>query len=84
MYQYLWDIESGGILLVTELSKFSKEPRPVYYKELDLLGFDKNWNYPRDELRPIMWAESNNYVYKGRIIARIKVVLYTLNLKYKL
>ena len=72
MYQYLWDIESGGILLVTELSKFSKEPRPVYYKELDLLGFDKNWNYPRDELRPIMWAESNNYVYKGRIIARTK------------
>ena len=72
MYQYLWDIESGGILLVTELSKFSKEPRPVYYKELDLLGFDKNWDYPKDELRPIMWAESNNYVYKGRIIARTK------------
>ena len=27
--------------MTTEVSKFSKEPRPVYYKELDALGFDR-------------------------------------------
>ena len=32
MYQYIWDAETGGLLLTTEISKFSKEPRPVYYK----------------------------------------------------
>lgn len=72
MYQYIWDTESGGILLTTELSKFSKEPRPVYCRELDLLGFSKFWNYPKDDAKPIMWAESNNYIYKGRVIAKTK------------
>lgn len=37
MYQYLWDEETGGLLLTTEQSKFSKEPRPVYASELTIL-----------------------------------------------
>lgn len=78
MYQYIWDKETGGPLLITELSKFSKEPRPVYYKELDILGFDKYWNYPKDDSAPLMWAEANNYIYKGRTVARTKGgALYT-------
>lgn len=72
MYQYVWDAETGGLLLTSEQSKFSKEPRPVYYKELDILGFDRYWTYPRDDSAPIMWAEANNYIYKGRTIARTK------------
>ena len=72
MYQYIWEAETGGLLLTNEQSKFSKEPRPVYYKELDILGFDKYWRYPKDESAPIMWAEANNYIYKGRTIARTK------------
>lgn len=72
MYQYVWDPETGGLLLTSEQSKFSKEPRPVYYKELDILGFDRYWNYPKDDSLPLMWAEANNYIYKGRTIARTK------------
>ena len=72
MYQYIWDTETGGLLLTTEQSKFSKEPRPVYYKELDILGFDKYWKYPKDDSAPIMWAEANNYIYRGRTIAKTK------------
>ena len=72
MYQYIWDPETGGLLLTSELSKFSKEPRPVYYRELDILGFDKYWNYPKDDSAPLMWAEANNYIYQGRNIARLK------------
>lgn len=72
MYQYKWDEETGGLILITEQSKFSKEPRPVYYKELDLLGFDKYWKYPKDENAPIMWAEANNYIYRGRTVAKTK------------
>lgn len=72
MYQYIWDSETGGLLLTTEISKFSKEPRPVYYKELDILGFDKYWNYPKDDSAPLMWAETNNYIYKGHIVAKTK------------
>lgn len=72
MYQYIWDTETGGLILTTEISKFSKEPRPVYYKELDILGFDRYWNYPKDDSAPLMWAEANNYIYKGRNVARLK------------
>lgn len=72
MYQYIWDTETGGLLLTSEQSKFSKEPRPVYYKELDILGFDRYWNYPKDDSAPIMWAEANNYIYQGRVIAKTK------------
>lgn len=72
MYQYIWDEETGAPLLITEQSKFSKEPRPVYYKELDILGFDQYWNYPKDDRAPLMWAETNNYIYRGRTVARTK------------
>ena len=72
MYQYVWDAETGGLLLTTELSKFSKEPRPVYYEELDILGFDQYWDYPKDDHAPLMWAEANNYIYMGRTVARTK------------
>lgn len=72
MYKYIWDEETGGLLLTSDLEKFSKEPRPVYYKELDILGFDQYWNYPKDDSAPLLWAEANNYIYKGRTVARTK------------
>lgn len=78
MYQYLWDEETGGLLLTTEQSKFSKEPRPVYASELTILGFDQYWLYPKDDCAPLMWAEANNYIYRGRLVARTKGgALYT-------
>lgn len=72
MYSYSWDIETGGLLLNSSPLSFSKEPRPVYYKELDILGFDKYWNYAKNDTYPYMWAEANNYIYRGRIVARSK------------
>ncbi len=51
---------------------FSKEPRPVYYKELDILGFDKHWKYDKNDCFPYMWAEANNYFYRGRLVAKVK------------
>ena len=45
MYSYSWDSETGGLLLNSSPLQFSKEPRPVYYKELDILGFDQHWKY---------------------------------------
>lgn len=72
MYSYDWDEETGGLLLNSAQQKMSKEPRPVYYKELDILGFDKYWNYAKDDSAPYMWAEANNYWYHGRKVASVK------------
>lgn len=72
MYSYTWDTETGGLLLNTSPLLFSKEPRPVYYKELDILGFDRYWNYAKNDTYPYMWAEANNYFYRGRLVAKTK------------
>ncbi len=72
MYNYTYDTETGGLLLNTSPMQFSKEPRPVYYKELDLLGFDQYWDYKRQDALPYMWAEANKYYYFGRLVAQTK------------
>lgn len=72
MYSYEWDPETGGLLLNSTPLQLSKEPRPVYYKELDTLGFDKYWKYDKDDSAPYMWSEANSYIYKGRIVAKTK------------
>lgn len=72
MYSYTWDEETGGLLLNSSPLAFSKEPRPVYYQELDTLGFDRFWNYDKDDSAPYMWAESNDYIYNGRKVASTK------------
>lgn len=72
MYSYEWDSQTGGYLLNSTPEKSSNEPRPVYYKELDILGFDKYWNYEKNDTYPYMWAESNNYFYYGRLVAKTK------------
>mgnify|MGYP002408966650 FL=1 len=40
--------------------------------ELDILGFDKYWDYDKQNDVPYMWAESNIYWYRGVQIAKTK------------
>ncbi|MBQ4143518.1 MAG: phosphoadenosine phosphosulfate reductase family protein [Thermoguttaceae bacterium] len=65
MYAYTYDPETGGILLNDSTPLFSKEPRPVYAREMDILGFDQQWKYDKQDDFPYMWAESNVYWYRG-------------------
>lgn len=72
MYGYTHDSQTGGLLLNNSTPPFSKEPRPVYYRELDILGFDKHWRYVRQDELPYMWAEANCYWYRGSMVAKTK------------
>lgn len=72
MYAYTHDPETGGLLLNSSPLSFSKEPRPVYYKELDILGFDQYWKYAKNDAYPYLWAEANNYYYRGNLVAKTK------------
>ncbi|MCX7721146.1 MAG: hypothetical protein N2Z64_07695 [Dictyoglomus thermophilum] len=47
MYKIKWDKETSGILLSYSAEDTIILPRPVYFEELDLLGFDKYWDYPK-------------------------------------
>ena len=78
MYAYTHDMQTGGLLLNDSTLPFSKEPRPVYYRELDILGFGNHWNYAKQDEQPYMWAEANCYWYRGRMVAKTKGgTLYT-------
>ncbi|ADD67369.1 phosphoadenosine phosphosulfate reductase [Denitrovibrio acetiphilus DSM 12809] len=72
MYSYTYSQKTGGILLNSTPTGFSKEPRPVYAAELDLLGFDKFWEYDKQNDIPYMWAEANAYWYRGVCVAKLK------------
>ena len=71
MFSYTYDKKTGGILLNSNFS-LSKEPRPVYAEELDILGFSQYFSYERQNEVPYMWAESVNYIYRGEIVAKLK------------
>jgi len=72
MYSYTYDRKTGGILLNSSPTGFSKEPRPVYAAELDVLGFDEYWKYDKQTELPYMWAEANTYWYRGVCVAKLK------------
>lgn len=72
MYSYSYDYDTGAIILNSTPTNFSKEPRPVYAPEMDLLGFDNYWEYECQSDVPYMWAESGVYWYKGIQIAKTR------------
>ena len=69
MYNVKWDCEINGILLTDD--EGIVPPRPVFSEELDLLGFDKYWDYPKAE-NPLLWANGRRYFYKGNLVATAK------------
>lgn len=71
MYSYTYSVKTGGLLLNSTPTGFSKEPRPVYAPELNLLGFNKYWQYDNQTDAPYMWAEANRYYYRGRLVASL-------------
>jgi len=70
MYVTQWDPDTSGILLTdTRDIAVGSEIRPVFYEELDLLGFSQHWNYQRVE-EPLLWAiGGRRYYYKGELVA---------------
>lgn len=72
MYEYIYDKETGGIVLTDTTSLVSKEPRPVYAQELDYLGVDNFLIYEKQQDVPYMWAEAARYIYKGEVIFTTK------------
>lgn len=72
MYDVLWDEETGGIVLSqSKGAGLRSEVRPVYAEELNLLGFDRYWQYDKKEGQgPLLWSIlGRRYYYKGRLVA---------------
>ena len=72
MYEYKFDVETGGILLTDTETQMSKEPRPIFAEEMNILGFNLRWNYENQNEVPYLWAEAGNYFYHGKKIAVVR------------
>lgn len=72
MYHIKWDKKNNSIILSNKIKieKRINPPRPVYYQELDLFGFDQYWEYPRSN-DPLLWAIGRQYFYKGTHVASL-------------
>ncbi|WP_018963726.1 phosphoadenosine phosphosulfate reductase family protein [Coprothermobacter platensis] len=69
MYGVIWDTETNGVVLIPDKDKsLNVSPRPVFFEELDLLGFDKKWRYPHTQ-EPLLWRAGRRYYYKGKLVA---------------
>lgn len=73
MFKITWDKENNGVLLTMRSTEdtLSVSPRPVFFEELDLLGLDKFWNYPKSK-EPLLWACDRRYFYKGKLVLEAK------------
>ncbi len=72
MYNNQWDAETNGVLLTSEPGDVQSPVRPVFYEELDLLGFNsRGFEYPKVE-EPILWAAGRGYYYRGEKIAMVR------------
>jgi phosphoadenosine phosphosulfate reductase len=72
MYKIKWDKDNNGVELKYSLQTgFKNNPRPVFYEELNLLGFNKFWKYPKSK-EPLLWAIERKYYYKGIEVAEVK------------
>lgn len=69
MFSYRWDEETGGIVLTTDQGDSSVEVRPVYARELAMLNMP--WMFEMQDDVPYMWARTNQYWYRGRLVAKV-------------
>jgi phosphoadenosine phosphosulfate reductase len=72
MYKIKWDEKNNGVELKYSMqSGFKNNPRPVFFEELDFLGFNEFWEYPKSK-SPLLWAIERKYYYEGIEVAEVK------------
>ncbi len=73
MFKITWDRGNNGILLTMKSSDevLNIPPRPVFFEELDLLGLNKYWDYPKSH-EPLLWACDRRYFYKGDLVMEVR------------
>lgn len=74
MYKYVWDNETGGVILLAVKDKNFKELRPVFYEELMLLKMDRYFKFSYNEF-PYMWNDGIDYIYRGKVLFKLKKTL---------
>lgn len=68
MYGYTWT--KDGLFSLSVKERVKTELRPVFKKEIDLLGLDKVFSVDGDTRLPLLWAEGGRrYIVNGECVA---------------
>lgn len=72
MFGWVFDPATNGILLIEsdKSNANGSSIRPVFFEELDSLGFDKVFEYPKSK-HPILWTANRIYYYRGEPVAKV-------------
>ncbi|WP_052358664.1 phosphoadenosine phosphosulfate reductase domain-containing protein [Archaeoglobus fulgidus] len=66
-----WDRKTRGIKLIKSGDgEIPPIVRPVFYEELDILGFGRFWDYPKVD-EPLLWNVGRYYYYNGEKVAKV-------------
>ena len=70
MFKVKWDSDNNGVILseYIEENDALNSPRPVYAEELRMLGLEKSFDLPSDNV-PVCWEIDRKYYYCGEVIA---------------
>lgn len=73
MFKIKWDNENNGVLIseYIEEKDIINSPRPVYVEEFRMLGLEKAFQLPQENV-PICWEIDRKYYYCGEVIAETK------------
>ena len=73
MFKIKWDKDNNGVILTMRSTEeaLNVSPRPVFFEELDLLGLNKFWEYPKSK-EPLLWACDRRYFYRGELVLEAK------------
>ena len=73
MFKIKWDIENNGIILSDYIEEKDSlnSPRPVYVEELKMLGLDKSFELPKENVA-VCWEIDHKYYYYGEVIAETR------------
>jgi len=70
MHKIEWSKDNKNLPILNDFAQDNIiPPRPVFFEELDLLGFNKHFKYPCAE-EPLMWAIGRDYYNNSVKVAR--------------
>lgn len=69
MFKIEWNRNNNFPVLNDSSTETISAPRPVFFEELDLLGFDQYWKYPHS-VDPLLWAIGREYYYCGELVGK--------------
>lgn len=70
MYKIEWSKDNKNLPILNDFAQDNIiPPRPVFFEELDLLGFNKHFKYHHTE-EPLMWAIGRDYYNNSEKVAK--------------